>query len=186
MGAAVAAMTACWFMNESERSSTDDCKGADLMEGLLAFLKIHAPDEDLEGDILPFVMRANANGISCAGSMGQKLNLSAPVSQLFVDFMKSKDASGNANRYACFTEIIGGQIKAGQIQNKDNLVKTYFDPVMEFAKTFYVKIMTDVYGKVPPHRAMPFGDRILMMERHTPWAIRYFLAWLEKRIPSVP
>jgi|GEM_PF-2576753 len=186
LGAAVAAMAACWFMNEAQRSSTEDCKGADLMQGLLAFLKIHAPDEDLEGDILPFVIRANANGISCSGSVGQKLNLSAPISQMFVNFINSKGASGNANRYVCFTEIIGGQMTGGQIQNKDDLVKTYFDPVLEFAKTFYVKIMTDVHGKIPPHRVVPFGDRILMMERHIPSAIRYFLAWLEKRMTSVP
>lgn len=186
LGAAVAAMAACWFMDETQRSSTEDCKGADLMQGLLAFLKLHAPDEDLEGDILPFVIRANANGISCSGSMGQKLNLSAPISQLFVNFMQSKAASGNANRYVCFTEIIGGQITGGQIQNKDALVKTYFDPVFEFAKTFYVKIMVDVHGKIPPHRVVPFGNTILMMQRHTPMAIRYFLAWLEKGMASAP
>lgn len=186
LGAAVAAFAACWFMDDTERASTDDCKGADLMQGLLGFLQIHAPDEDLEGDILPFALRANANGVACSGSMGQKLNLTALISQLFLNFMASQDATGNVNRYACFTEIIGGQIVGGQIQNKDTLVATYSEPVMEFAKTYYVKIMTDVHGKYPPHRSMPFGNTILLMQKNTPWAIRYFLAWLERHLTAVP
>ena len=157
------------------------------MKGLLGFLEIHAPDTDLEGDVVSFVIRANATGIPCSGSMGQTLNLSAPISALFTKYLADKKSgSGHIDRYKCFADIIGANITNGQIQNKDELVRKLYDPVLEFAKTYYVKIMVDVHGKIPPHRVVPFGTSMQSMMRNTPFAIRYFLSWIERKMNGSP
>ncbi len=187
LGAAVAAMASCWYMDDDERKKSKDCEGADLMKGIVGFLEIHAPDTDLEGDIIAFVMRANVNGIPCSGSLGQTLNLSAPVSELFSKYLSDKKSgSGQIDRYKCFADIIGANVVNGQIQNKDELVHKFNEPVLEFAKTYYVKIMIDVHGKIPPHRVVPFGLSMDSMMHNTPFAIRYFLAWIERKMNGAP
>lgn len=136
---------------------------------------------------MPFVLRANANGIPCAGSAGKPLTLSGPISQLFVNYLTDKKSgSGHIDRYKCFAEMIGAIVINGKIQNKDALVAKFYDPVQEFAKTYYVKIMKEVHGPIPLTRIVPHGISMQSININTPLVIQYFLAWLERRMKAAP
>src|SRR5262249_26474123 len=69
LGAAAAAHVACDQLG-SAAASKDDCGKVAPPQSLRFYFDHHAPSQDLEGDIDPFVMRASEKGISCGSSLG--------------------------------------------------------------------------------------------------------------------
>ncbi len=188
VGAAAAAMVACWDMSRTERARSEDC-GYNSMPMALTyyFSRVHAPPEDLEGDIAPFVMRAAELGISCRGSMQRRFNPTRPISQIFAAFYNNTGSRGRThrNRYQCFAEIIGAQVVGNRIQNRRQLIARYAPAVASFAEAFYAKIMMDIRGYSGPGtsaRLVPHGHSVIRLNQHTVNALNLFFNWLQARL----
>jgi len=185
LGATAAAMVACWSLESIHRLRSEDCGKMGMPMALqFYFTKVQAPDEDLEGDMDAYLIRANAKGIPCTNSAMNPLVLSGPVSQMFKNFYNSRARTGSSmrNRYHCFAEVLGAQISNRTITNKSKLIERYHPAVSDFAKTYFVKIMKEAKGPYPPHAIMPHGHQSIRLETHSAAAIEIFLNWLEQKL----
>ncbi len=109
LGATAAAMVACWDMSNAERARSEDCGySVNPMALDFYFHQIHAPREDLEGDIAPFVMRAAESSVACGRSSMHAYALTSPISSVFANFYRNSGPAGGTsqNRYRCFAEAI--------------------------------------------------------------------------------
>lgn len=176
LGAAAAAHVACGQLGTAA-SNEEDCNRTAGPQTLTFYAQHHAPVQDLLGDIDPFVMRANALGISCSGSSGQSFTPSQPISQMFRQYyLSSITSSGmtHANRYRCFLEIIGAQISNNRITNRAIILSSIVPRVASFANAFY-------RGIRGIHHA-PNPQAILQMSSNARSLVDMFLTILERRL----
>lgn len=189
LGATAAAMVACWDMNPTERSGSIDCGRSTIPMGLPFYFNVHAPNEDLEGDIDPYVMRAHSLGIPCGGSQMRPLTLSGNLSDMFLQYYTNlgDPATTHTNRYRCFAELIGATVAGNSITNKSALAARYVPGIEAFSMAFYSKIMQDVRGRgmatfLNPGRIIASGSSVLRLGVHAQNAFSIFMDWLESRL----
>ncbi len=144
LGAAVAARAACLALG-AEATTTPNCGGKPGGQPLDFYVGVHALAVDIEGDLDPYVMRAQLMGSSCAESRMLPLVLKRPLSELFGDYyLRTDSALGLARRQRdrCIIELLGGELDGGQLANRDALVEQITSQVASFAETYYLTIRT--------------------------------------------
>jgi hypothetical protein len=176
LGAAAAAHVACPQLGAGA-STHEDCGGRTGTQPLAFYFGIHAPSQDLEGDIDPFVMRANLMGIPCTGSARSTFTPASPISEIFQDYYNDPSSglgTAHANRYSCFLQALGAIVSGRTITNRSLISAAISNRVFSFADAFYTKI-----------RGIPIqsdiADRMhirINSDRVTDW----FLTYLENRL----
>lgn len=176
LGAAAAAHVACPQLG-ADAATHEDCGNTAGAQPLGFYFGVHAPSQDLEGDIDPYVMRANLMGIPCTGSARRAFTPARPISEIFQDYYNDPSSllgTARANRYLCFLQAIGASVSGGAITNRSTIRTAISNRVFSFADAFYTKI-----------RGFPItsdaGDRVHMRinsDRVTDW----FLTYLESRL----
>src|SRR5262249_14998068 len=120
LGAAAAADVACPQLG-SAAASLDNCGKQAPPQTLRFYFDHHAPPQDLEGDIDPFIVRAAEQGISCAGSAGTPFIPSRAISDIIADaYIDPTSTVGAAreNRYACMLMLLGATISGKSVTNR--------------------------------------------------------------------
>lgn len=182
LGAAVAARAACERLGTAA-ASEEDCGKVVGPQALPFYLRWHAPDTDLQGDIDPFALRASLLGIPCGGSAQKTATLwlspGRKLSDVFSDYYTDGSTSlgkAHGNNVRCFLDVIGAQLDQSgkQIINKSSIVGPIADRVANFAQAFYYKITSSLPDA---------GEMGLMRYKYSPDAVDWFLAWLEHRLP---
>jgi outer membrane protein OmpA-like peptidoglycan-associated protein len=179
LGAAVAARAACERLGAAAATS-EDCGKVPGPRTLAFYLGVSAPDQDLQGDVDPFAMRAQAAGTPCSGSAQKTATLPAkPMSQIFDDYYNDPTSAlgkAHANAIHCFLDAIGAQLDpAGKkVINRAAIVGPLSVRVASFADAFYYKIRATTPDT---------GESSVMKVVYSPQAMEWFLDWLEKHLP---
>lgn len=142
LGAAAAAHVACDQLG-SAAASKDECGMKAPPQTLTFYFEHHAPPQDLEGDIDPFIMRASENGITCASSPGVTFTPSRAISDIFVDAYinsTSKLGAAHQNRYECMLQLLGATISGKRVTNRAAIKSRFTFQVASFADLFFTKI----------------------------------------------
>jgi hypothetical protein len=142
LGAAAAAHVACDQLG-SAAASKDECGKVAPPQSLRFYFDHHAPSQDLEGDIDPFVIRASEKGISCGSSPGVTFTPSRAISDMFEDaYINSTSKLGVAhqNRYQCLLELLGATISGKRVTNRSAVKAKFMHQVASFADLFFTKI----------------------------------------------
>lgn len=182
LGAAVAAYVACPQLG-SDAASSDDCGRTPGRQPLEFYLGVHAPPNELEGDIDAFVMRAQALGFVCSGSAMQTFAPNRKISELFQEYYVTTQGIAGAtytNRYQCALEAMGATVSHGNVTNRAPLTASIGRRVASFADPFFTKIsMTGSSSWLRAAWEMSdVGDRT-RMRLAAPRAVDYFLDWLK-------
>jgi hypothetical protein len=176
LGAAVAAHQACPAMGP-RAATEDDCGRRVGAQPLSFYWHVSASDQDLEGDIDAYVIRAGLLGIPCLGSGEPRLTLNRPVSSILRDYYTNSSSplgQTRPNRARCMAEILGCRIAGGRITNRSGVLDTMSGPVASFAAAFYTKI----YGGVG---TPGLGESVVMRRSTSREVSGLFLSWLEAR-----
>lgn len=178
LGAGVAAKTACDAFG-ADAAKQEDCGKKPAGQSLTYYLRLQAPDQDLEGDIDPFAQRAQLLGIPCGGSMEKPLTLPAKnISALFEEYyLDPTSALGKAHSNAarCMLDALGATLDSSgkKITNRAQIIGPSQVHVGSFAGAFYYKIR----GSLPNT-----GESQLMRLIYSRDAVDWFLGWLEKKL----
>jgi hypothetical protein len=180
LGAAVSAHSACPGLGAAAATS-DDCFHLPGSPTLTNYLKASAPDQDLQGDIDSFVLRAQGLGVPCVGS-GQKTatlpsgNLS-DVFQSYYNNASSALGTAHASNAHCFLDAIGATLDptGKTITNRAVIVGPLQARVAEFAFAFYYKTTKSKFGALGVY--MGSG-----MNTDSGIAVNWFLTWLESKL----
>jgi hypothetical protein len=176
LGAAAAAMVACWMMTNEQREKEKECHHGNQPQGLeYYFIKLEAPPHDLEGDLAPFVMRAAEEGVACGNSLEKQYTPQSSISRVFMDYFYNRSPGGTSakDRYACFAEAIGATVVGGKITNRAALIAKYDTKILSFAWAYYVNLKKEI------PRSDPTAQSLL---RHSVGALKLFFDWLEARM----
>ena len=179
LGAAVAARAACERLGAGA-ATNEDCFKIAGPQSLSFYLRNSAPDQDLQGDIDPFALRAQALGIPCGGSAQRTAAVPAgKLSDVFDAFYNDSGSAlgkAHANNVRCFLDAIGAQLDPSgkRITNRDAIVGPLQANVASFAEAFYYKII----GSLPDS-----GEVGKMKIVYAAGAVNWFLDWLERRLP---
>ena len=179
LGAAVAARAACERLGAGA-ASKEDCGHVPGPQTLNFYLRMSAPDQDLQGDIAPFAMRAQMAGVSCGGSAQKTATLPArKMSEIFDDYYNDPGSAlgkAHSNSVRCFLDAIGAQLDpAGKkIVNRDAIVGPIQVHVTSFAEAFYYKIRGTTADT---------GESSVMKIVYSRDAVNWFLDWLERHLP---
>ncbi len=178
LGAAVAARAACAQLGPAA-AGNDDCFHAPGPQSLNFYLRASAPDQDLQGDIDPFVLRAQALGIPCGGSAQKTATMPAgKMSEVFDQYYNQPASAlgkAHAGSIRCFLDVIGAQLDSSgkTIVNRDAWDGPMIASVGSFALTFYYKI----------RRTTPnIGEAGTMRIVYARDAVNWFLDWLQARL----
>jgi hypothetical protein len=182
LGAAVAAILACPLIGAAAATS-EHCLRAGH-QPLSYYLEIvHAPPQDLEGDIDPFVIRATALGIPCGSSGLRSYSPGRPISEIFGDYYynpSSAQGTARASRNHCFLELMGATFDSnGRVNNRRAIITgPMHGRVLDFARAFY----TNIAG-IP---STPNNTELRVMAIHAETALDWFITVLETRAPVTP
>jgi hypothetical protein len=182
LGAAVAATLACPLIGAGA-ASRSDCGRRAGRQPLTFYLAEHAPPQDLEGDIDPYVIRASEAGIACATSGLRPFVPSRPISDILGDYYYDSSTTLGAargNRNHCFLELIGATFDAnGRVNNRRAITTGPMRArVLDFARAFY----TNIAG-IP---STPNNTELRVMEIYAENALDWFVTILETRAPVTP
>ncbi len=173
LGAAVAAMVACPELGSSAVTN-ENCKISGS-HPINYYISLHAPSQDIEGDIDPFVIRANQLGIPCAGSSQHPFTPTRPISQIFSEYYNNPSSSlgiARSNRYLCFLQSIGAVVSGKKITNLPAITGPIANRVFDFATAFYFKIR-GIPSDRPQKRMMEYWAK-----KVTEW----FLFYLQSKL----
>jgi outer membrane protein OmpA-like peptidoglycan-associated protein len=179
LGAAVAARAACERLGAAA-ATKEDCGKVPGPRELIFYLRLSAPDQDLQGDIDPFAMRAQMSGIACGGSRQKTATLPAKkMSEIFDDYYNDPGTAlgkAHTNAVHCFLDAIGAQLDAAgkKITNRAAIAGPMSVGVESFAEAFYYKIRGTTADT---------GESSLMKIVYSRDAVDWFLTWLEKHLP---
>jgi hypothetical protein len=185
LGAAVSARTACPDMGAAA-ATNDDCFHLSGSRPLSDYLKESAPDQDLQGDIDAYVLRARGLGIACGVSALKKASLPAgklsDIFQAYYNNPASTLGAAHVNNARCFIESLGGQLDpTGKfITNRPALLDPMRDKVVEFAQAFYYKTTKSKSGAFGAYMANLAGAGPMYTDSRA--AASWFLTWLEARL----
>jgi outer membrane protein OmpA-like peptidoglycan-associated protein len=180
LGAAAAAQVACPQLGPAA-ASTDDCGRRAGAHPLSFYLGVHAPDQDLEGDIDSYVLRAQLLGVPCAGSARQTFTPTRPMSEVFSQYYIEESSSlgqAHVNRYRCLLQAIGANVQGDRITNVSSIHDPIAGRVASFGEAFWIKIKG---GGVGNAAGQDTGDRInifMNAQRATDW----FLDWVTSKL----
>ncbi len=180
LGAAVSAHSACPGLGAAA-ATNDDCFHLAGSLPLTDYLKASAPDQDLQGDIDSFVLRAQGLGVPCVGS-GQKTatlpsgNLS-DVFQSYYNNASSALGTAHASNAHCFLDAIGATLDptGKTITNRAVIVGPLQARVAEFALAFYYKTTKSKWSALGVY----MGSGI---NTESGIAVNWFLTWLESKL----
>ena len=180
LGAAAAATVACPQLGTAAATS-EDCGFRTGAQPLSFYLGVHAPAQDLEGDIDSFVMRAERMGLACAGSARRTFTPSRPMSEVFYEYYIDETSAlgvARADRYRCFLQAIGANVQGSRITNVSNIRDPIAGRVSSFGEAFWIKIHG---GGVATAATQDTGDRINILI-HSQHATDWFLRWVTDRL----
>jgi len=176
LGAAAAAHVACPQLGASA-ATEDDCGRKAGTLPFSFYYDVSAPPQDLEGDIDPFIMRANQLGIPCSGSSQKTFTPAKAMSDVFADTYLDPTSSlgkSHSNRYQCMLEILGATLSGKTVTNRAAIVPPIAARVFSFADGFYSKIRGfPIYSGI--------ADRIQMRIDSTT-ATEQFITYLESKL----
>jgi hypothetical protein len=167
-------------------TASDDCFHLPASSSIFDYLAASAPDQDLQGDIDAFSLRAQGLGIPCAGSAQKAATLPAGnLSAVFQDYYNvagSTLSMAHANNVRCFLEAIGATLDPSgkTITNRAAIVSKYQDNVADFALAFSYKITKSKSQAFGSYGANLAGAGPMYEKSGT--ALRWFLTWLESRL----
>jgi len=182
LGAACAATLVCPTLG-SAAASDDNCGNAAGRHSLTFYLGVHAPAQDLEGDIDPFVIRAATLGVPCGRSALRAYVPSRPISEILGEYYYDPSTTlgtGRTSRNHCFLEILGATFDASARVNNRRAIVTgpMRARVLDFARAFY----TNIAG-IP---STPNPTELRVMEVYAESALDWFITWLETTPPVTP
>lgn len=179
LGAAAAAFVACPQLGPTA-AANEDCGHMAGSQPLAFYLGVHAPAQDLEGDIDSFVMRAQLLGIPCIGSVQQRFTPTRPMSEVFFDYYQEPSSAlgaAHTNRYLCFLQVLGATVSGRSITNLPALSDPIAARIASFGEAFFTKIKGGTVVDTPD-----IGDRLrirIAAEAARDW----FFAWVTSRLP---
>jgi hypothetical protein len=185
LGAAVAAWAACPSLGAAS-TTRDDCFRLPATASITDFLKASAPDQDLQGDIDAYALRAAGLGVPCGGTALKTAALPpGRLSGVFQDYYNNAGSGlgkAHTNNVRCFVEFLGATLDPSgkYITNRDAIVAQYQDKVADFALAFAYKITgskSAAFGRFVANAAGA-GP----MFNYSGTAVRWFLNWLEARL----
>ena len=137
-----------------------------------------ASDEDLEGDVDSWAIRAGLTG-GCGGSAMTTLpTLTAPISQLLFDYYEAipGTAAGSARGgYGlCVARALGGHVAGSRITNKRDVADRIRPQVEAFARTFYLGLRTNPLFAIDVTRG-------ILLFTYSQELSELFVDWLESR-----
>jgi len=150
-------------------------------------------DADLEGDIDAYAIRHALVGATCAASpltaIGNRLDL--PLSSLLRSYYQPSEQvwiETRANRYLCFVRALGGNIEAGAISNKSQLIDKITPRINDFAFVYSSKVVLDIF-KADPFLSPSLLNLGEISRRKLVYAraiAERLMDWLESRITNMP
>jgi Domain of unknown function (DUF4157) len=175
LGAAAAAHVGCPQLGASA-ATNDDCGKTAGAQPFAFYRDVSAPLQDLEGDIEPFIARANQLGIACSGSSQKSFLPTKPMSEIFADtYLDPTSALGKAyaNRYRCMLEILGATFSGNTVSNRKTIAPLIAARVFSFAQAFYIGAIVNL----PSNRIDDLRMQI-DSEAGTDW----FISYLESKL----
>jgi len=175
LGQSVAALAGC--MSEGDDAPKQKYCSGQKARPLRFYLERDASEPDLQGDIAPFVMRAQLAGIPCAGSAQTKATLPAKkMSEIFDDYYNDPNsAPGKAHGTAasCFLAMVGAKIAGKKVTNREEIVGAMAAQVSSFAHGYYYKLRDTT-----PNTQESLNIKYV----YSPKAVNWFLDWLERQL----
>lgn len=146
LGSAVAAWGACRVLGP-EAKNHEECGRTEIPGPLSRYLDGLASSDDLEGDIDPFVLRAQISLIPCGGSRLKTLTLgSRPISDVFRDYYQDDPSrwpgGARAGHAICFLKTLGGVFDGGgRLTNEKYVIDSMVPSIFSFAVAYYTNMI---------------------------------------------
>jgi outer membrane protein OmpA-like peptidoglycan-associated protein len=143
-----------------------------------------ASTADLLGDIDSFAIRVGLDPAQPRSSqVGRRLNLRGPLSDTLLAYYRTTHTSlGEARRHRIqtFIEAYGGHVKAGEIENRDEVASNLRPQIREFAFDMMAHRLV-IEGKADK---LPKGspDSYALTERASTLMTGFFLNWLASHL----
>jgi hypothetical protein len=143
IGSAVAARAACLALGDAAMTDPG-CGNVAAGQPLAFYIDLFAGRPDLEADFDALVIRVGALKRSCAGSAGVPLTFERRLDDTLLDFYVYPDSPLGLlrrGRNRCALEVLGGTLKEGELENRDELIDVWTPQILSFANVYYFKLL---------------------------------------------